>query len=91
MLLFGSRDSAGTKVAAPSTSPKRAVPATASGTAKAKGSAASSECKRSAPRMQKPPCARLTMPVTLKTSDSPSAITANTLPCTSPPMTIWVK
>ena len=64
--MFGSRDSAGTKVAAPSAAPNKLVPAIAATAASGPGqpSVCCNVYIDSAPTMQKAPCERLITPVT---------------------------
>jgi len=89
-LLVGSRESAGTNALAPITRPSSVVASVAPIAASQTGqpNETSSEYMARAPRMQNAPCERLIAPVTRKTRVKPSATTANTLPCSSPPMTI---
>ncbi len=75
MLLCATRRSPGTKAMAPSTAPIMVVNSTAAGAASRIGQPkpVCMLCASSAPRMQKPPCARLMTPVTRNTSEKPTA------------------
>src|ERR1700683_4142413 len=92
MELRGSGGGAGKKLMAPSASPPILVPPDAATAAIGVGQPqlTSNVYISSAPRTQNAPCDKLITPVTRKTRENPSAMTAKTAPCNTPPSTIWI-